>query len=69
MSNGNQSKKIITNPESNNRARAHSLIGARTGKEIVVVAFVTQTAWQLKMIVALALITAKEGKDYEAAIE
>ena len=62
-------KTIITNTESTNRVRVYARVRVRAGKAKVVIAFVTQTAWQLKMIAALALITAKEAKDSEVAIE
>ena len=69
MSNVNHSKKNTTNLESSNRARVHLRIGARAGQGSVFIAFVTQTACQLEMIVALSLITAKEAKDHEVAVE
>ena len=62
-------KKIITYPESSKRARAHSCIGACARQAKAVIAFVTQTTWQLKMIAALAMITAKEVKDHGESIE
>ena len=47
----------------------HTRARVRAGQAKEVIEFLTQAAYQLKMIAALALITAREAKDHEVAIE